>query len=142
MLENFNNLFLLILYVVHIGLLGFYAFRCVVVPKGLAEEFNVGKDSIYLVRVIGTFALTIFLLGIYILFRPAGPDGTWIYFNMLFLLGLFQVVYDMAFYFRLVDKDISARNGLMDIVVGTFFVISSIVLIVGLSEKIYAFSGF
>ena len=140
MLENFNHLFLLILYIIHIGLVGFYTFRCIFAPRGLTAEFNTGEDSIYLVRVVGTFALSIFLIGVYILFRPNGPTGTWVFFNLIFLLGLFQTLYDMAFYFRVIDKDIVAKNGLLDLVVGLFFVASSIILIIGLSDKIYAFS--
>ena len=140
MLENFNNLFLLILYIVHIGLIGLYTFRCIFAPRGLAAEFNTGEDSIYLVRVVGTFALSIFLIGIYILFRSNGPTGTWVFFNLIFLLGLFQTLYDTAFYLRVIDKDIVAKNGLLDLVVGLFFVTSSIILILGLSDKIYAFS--
>ena len=140
MLENFNNLFLLILYIVHIGLVGFYTFRCIFYPHGLAAEFNTGQDSIYLVRVVGTFALSIFIIGLYILFRPTGPTGTWVFFNMIFLLGLFQALYDTAFYFKFLDKDTVAKNGLLDLVVGLFFISSSIILIIGLSDKIYAFS--
>ena len=140
MLENFNH-FISINSIHHSHwLVGFYTFRCIFAPRGLAAEFNTSEDSIYLVRVVGTFALSIFLIGIYILFRPNGPTGTWVFFNLIFLLGLFQALYDTTFYFKVIDNDIVAKNGLLDLVVGLFFVASSIILIIGLSDKIYAFS--
>ena len=130
MIDNFNNIFYLTLFIVYLCLIGFYVYRCLFNPIGLTKEFNTGKESVYLVRIIGTFVLSLFLMGIYILFRHSGPSGTWIYFNLAFLLGLFQASYDTAFYFKLID-----------VIVGAFFLLTSIILILGLSDKIYAFSA-
>ena len=80
-------------------------------------------------------------MGIYILLRPSGLSGTWIYFNLSFLLGLFQASYDAAFYFKLIDTETGAKNSLVDVIVGAFFLLTSIILILGLSDKIYAFSA-
>ena len=41
---------------------------------------------------------------------------------------------------KFLDKDTGAKNGIVDVLVGLFFMIGSIVLIIGLSDKIYAFS--
>ena len=107
---------------------------------GILKEYNISKEGVYLVRVIGTFAFAFLFMGLYILFRPSGPTGTWIFFNILFLTGTLQALYDTAFYFQIIDRDIGAKNSLMDVFVGFFFMIGSIILIVGLSDKIYAFS--
>ena len=141
MIENFNNIFYLILFILYLALIGFYTYRCLFDPSGMVKEFNTGKESIYLYRVIGTFTLAILITGIYILFRPAGPLGTWIYFNLAFLIALFQASYESAFYLKLIDKDISAKNSIFDVIVGFFFLIISIILILGLADKIYAFSN-
>ena len=135
MIENFNGLFNLILFILVIGLQGFYSFRLVFSPSGIVKEFNTGEDSIYLARVLGIFVVPLFLMGLIILF--GGPEGTWVYFVLLFMIGLLQMVYETAFHFKLVDKNISAKNSKFDIVVSIFFVIAAIILISGLSDKIY-----
>ena len=135
MIENFNGPFNLILFILVIGLQGFYSFRLVFSPSGIVKEFNTGEDSIYLARVLGIFVVPLFLMGLIILF--GGPEGTWVYFVLLFMIGLLQMVYETAFHFKLVDKNISAKNSKFDIVVSIFFVIAAIILISGLSDKIY-----
>ena len=140
MIENFNNIYLFILYIVFLALIGVYCFRMWFSPSGVLKEFNIGKEGTYLVRVIGTFVFAFLFMGLYILFRPTGPTGTWIFFNILFLTGTAQFLYDTAFYFKFLDKDTGAKNSIVDVIVGLFFMVGSIVLIMGLSDKIYAFS--
>ena len=135
MIESFNGLFNLILFILVIGLQGFYSFRLVFSPLGIVKEFNTGEDSIYLARVLGIFVVPLFLMGLIILF--GGPEGTWVYFVLLFMIGLLQMIYETAFHFKLVDKNISAKNSKFDIGVSTFFVIAAVILISGLSDKIY-----
>ena len=113
MIENFNGPFNLILFILVIGLQGFYSFRLVFSPSGIVKEFNTGEDSIYLARVLGIFVVPLFLMGLIILF--GGPEGTWVYFVLLFMIGLLQMVYETAFHFKLVDKNISAKNSKFDI---------------------------
>ncbi len=140
MIENFNNIYLLLLYMAFLGLIGFYCFRMWFSPSGVLKEFNIGEEGTYLVRVIGTFAFAFLFMGLYILFRPTGPMGAWIFFNILFLTGTAQAFYDTAFYFKILDKNTGAKNSLVDVIVGIFFLVGSIILIIGLSDKIYAFS--
>ena len=135
MIENFNGLFNFILFILVIGLQGFYSFRLVFSPSGIVKEFNSGEDSIYLARVIGTFVVPLFLMGLVILF--SGPEGTWVYFVLLFMIGLMQLIYETLFHFKLVDKNISEKNSNFDIGVSIFLFITAIILISGLSDKIY-----
>ena len=140
MIENFNHIYLLLLYIAFLGLIGWYCFRMWFLPSGVLKEFNIGKEGTYLVRVIGTFAFAFLFMGAYILLRPTGPMGAWIFFNLLFLTGTAQAFYDTAFYFKILDRNTEAKNSLVDVIVGVFFVVGSIILIIGLSNKIYAFS--
>ena len=140
MIENFNHIYLLLLYIAFLGLIGWYCFRMWFLPSGVLKEFNIGKEGTYLVRVIGTFAFAFLFMGVYILLRPTGPMGAWIFFNLLFLTGTAQAFYDTAFYFKILDRNTEAKNSLVDVIVGIFFVVGSIILIIGLSDKIYAFS--
>ena len=133
MIENFNGFFYL--FILAIGFQGVYVFRIVFSPSGLIKEYNTGENSLYLARVLGVFIVPLFIMGLIILFR--GTEGTWVYFILSFMIGLCQLIYETAFYFKLVDKNISAKNSKLDIGIAIFFVIVSVILIYGLSDKIY-----
>ena len=135
MIENFNGFFYFIIFILAIGLQGVYVFRIVFSPSGLIKEYNTGENSLYLARVLGVFIVPLFIMGLIILFR--GTEGTWVYFILSFMIGLCQLIYETAFYFKLVDKNISAKNSKLDIGIAIFFVIVSVILIYGLSDKIY-----
>ena len=135
MIENFKGFFYLFLFILAIGLQGVYVFRIVFSPSGLIKEYNTGENSLYLARVLGVFIVPLFIMGLIILFR--GTEGTWVYFILSFMIGLCQLIYETAFYFKLVDKNISAKNSKLDIGIAIFFVIVSVILIYGLSDKIY-----
>ena len=77
MIENFNNIYLLILHFLVTALFGVFSFRALFVPQGMAQEFNMDKSSVYIVRVLGAFITPFFLIGIYLVFRPNGPEGAW-----------------------------------------------------------------
>ena len=137
MIENFSNIFYLIIHVLITGLFGVYLIRIFFAPEGLVKEFNLDKSAIYLMRFIGTFAFGFFFMGIYIIFRPGGPEGAWVYFNLIFIIAAAQLVYESLFYFKLIDKDIEAKNSLTDLVLSVFMVVASAILMWGLSDKIY-----
>ena len=137
MIENFGNIFYLIIHVLITGLFGVYLVRIYFAPEGLVKEFNVDRSGIYLIRFIGTFAFGFFFMGIYIIFRPGGPEGAWMYFNLIFIISLAQLLYESLFYFKLIDKDLEAKNSLTDLVLSVFMVVASAILILGLSDRIY-----
>ena len=137
MIENFNNIYFLILHILVTGLFGIYLVRIYFAPEGLVKEFNVDRSAIYLIRFIGTFAFGFFFIGIYLIFRPGGPEGTWVYFNLIFIIAAAQLLYESLFYFKLIDKDLEAKNSLTDLGLSVFMVASTATLILGLSDKIY-----
>ena len=137
MIENFNNIYFLILHILVTGLFGVYLVRIYFAPEGLVKEFNVDRSAIYLIRFIGTFAFGFFFIGIYLIFRPGGPQGTWVYFNLIFIIAAAQLLYESLFYFKLIDKDLEAKNSLTDLGLSVFMVASTATLILGLSDKIY-----
>ena len=137
MIENFANIFYLIIHVLITGLFGLYLVRIFFAPEGLVKEFNLDRSAIYLIRFIGTFAFGFFFMGIYIIFRPGGPEGAWVYYNLIFIIAAAQLCYESLFYFKLVDKNLEAKNSLTDLVVSVFMVMASAMLIWGLSDRIY-----
>ena len=137
MIENFNNIFYLIIHILVTALFGIYLVRIYFAPEGLVKEFNVDRSGIYLIRFIGTFAFGFFFMGIYLIFRPGGPEGAWVYYNLIFIIAVAQLLYESLFYFKLIDKDLEAKNSLTDLVLSVFMVLAPAILIWGLSDKIY-----
>ena len=119
------------------ALFGVFSFRALLSPYGMAQEFNMDKSSIYIIRVLGTFITSFFLIGIYLVFRPNGPEGAWAYYNLIFIFGLILSIYDIMFYLKKIDRDTGAKNSFTDLMVNAFTVVSSIILILGLSDRIY-----
>ena len=137
MIENFNSIYLLILHLLMTALFGVFSFRALFAPDGMAKEFNMDKSSIYIIRVLGAFITPFFLIGIYLIFRPNGPEGAWAYYYLIFLLGLILSIYDTTFFLKGIDTETGAKNSVTDLMIDAFTLVASIILIIGLSDKIY-----
>ena len=137
MIENFNSVFLLIMHCLLVLLSGIYTIRSLFFPMTMVKEFNLGNNSIYIVRILGAFVSTFFLVGLYLIFRDVGPDGAWTYYSMFFVVGVLMLIYDAGFYFKLFDKNLDSKNSLIDIFISVFTIVASVILISGLADKIY-----
>ena len=137
MIENFNNLLFLVLHLAIIGLLSIFLVRIFFFPQGIVKEYNVDQSGILPMRYVGTFIFGFVFMGIYILFRPNGPEGTWVFYNLFFLVATAQLIYDLMFYIKFIDKDIGAKNSIIDLTFSFAAFIISVILIYGLSNKIY-----
>ena len=137
MIENFNSVLLLIMHCLLVLLSGIYSIRSLFFPMTMVKEFNLGNNSIYIIRILGAFVSTFFLVGLYLIFRDVGPDGAWTYYSMFFVVGVVMLIYDVGFYFKLFDKNIDSKNSLIDIFISVFTIVTSVILISGLADKIY-----
>ena len=137
MIENFNSVFLLIMHCLLVLLSGIYSIRSLFFPMTMVKEFNLGNSGIYIVRILGAFVSTFFLVGLYLIFRDVGPDGAWTYYSMFFVVGVVMLIYDAGFYFKLFDKNLDSKNSLIDIFISVFTIVASVILISGLADKIY-----
>ena len=137
MIENFNSVFLLIMHCLLVLLSGIYTIRSLFFPMTMVKEFNLGNNSIYIVRILGAFVSTFFLVGLYLISRDVGPDGAWTYYSMFFVVGVVMLIYDAGFYFKLFDKNLDSKNSLIDIFISVFTIVASVILISGLADKIY-----
>ena len=135
MIENFGNIFYLILFIINILFLGYYGFRIVFAPKGMLTEYELDDTAILPLRLIGTFVVPFVIVGIYLLFR--GVEGAWIYFILGFLISLGQLLYDILQRMKIVDSDYKIKESTLDSVISIAFVLINAILIYGLSDKIY-----
>ena len=91
MIEKFNNIFYLIIYLVHFAGTGIYAFQTIVGTKRFMKKFEIDKSGAVAVRFAGAFLLAVFLMSIYVGFvRPGGLNATWAFFNIVFINNLFS----------------------------------------------------
>ena len=137
MIENFNGVFFLVIHIIVLIMISFYLIRILFAPSGITEEFSVDKSGIYFARIMGTFIAPLFIIGTYIIFRDDGPAGCWIWYATLAITSVLQLGYESSFYYKKIDANVGAKNKLLDVIVSAIFTIISLVLIMGLSDKIY-----
>ncbi len=126
----------LILYVISMLGLGYYSFLTVLSPNTLVDRYDLGEKSVPIIRIVGSFVLPTFLLGVYVIFRENGPLGLWIFFVFNFLVSLFQVLLSWGTRLKIIDPD--SKTDVGDEVVGHVFLAIAAILIFRLSDTIYA----
>ena len=135
MVENFGSIFYLIIFIINLAGLGYYTYLTYLNPKQLISDYQLGDDSIAIVRVVGSFVLPYFIIGIIILFN--GVNGAWIYFVSGLLISSFQLIYDLGTRMNFFDTGYNVVNKNSDTIIAILFVVINIILINGLSDKIY-----
>ncbi len=137
MVENFGGSFLyLILFLIQLLGLSFYSYLVILNPKKIIADYQVGEGAIAPLRLIGSFIVPLVLVGIYLLFTSI--EGAWIYFVLGLLTSLYQLFYDLGTRFGIIDKGYTIINKTEDTIISIVFVVSNVVLINGLSDRIYA----
>ena len=136
MIEAWGGILNLVLYVISMLGLGYYAVLTVFSPNTLVTRYDLGEKSVPIIRIVGSFVLPTVLLGVYIIFREGGPLGLWIFFVFNFLVVFCQVLLSWGTRLKIIDPD--SKTDVSDEVIGHVFLVISIVLIFRLSDTIYA----
>ena len=137
MIEKFNNIFYLIIFLVHFAGIGMYAFQTIVGTKTFLKKFGIDKSGAIMVRFAGSFMLAIFLMSIYVGFiRPGGLNATWAFFNVVFIINV--CIFLGNYYSIKIDKTgVNKKTGVEGIYAPLVFTIMSAILCYGLADKIY-----
>ena len=137
MTAKFNGIVYLIIYLVHFGMLAFYAVQLLVGTRKFMDKFGIDHTAAFMIRFLGAFFLAWILMALYIMFvRPNGVEGTWAFFNLIFITHLIVTITNYY------SKNIS-KLGVTDkftgegIIVPFILLIMSAILCYGLSDKIY-----
>ena len=137
MIEKFNGIIYLLIYIIHFGILAFYASQLLVGTRKFMDKFGIDHTAAFMIRFLGAFFLAWILMAIYLMFiRPSGVEGTWIFFNLIFITHL------LVFLTNIYSKNIS-KLGVTDkftnegIIVPFVLLVMSGILCYGLSDKIY-----
>ena len=136
MIEAWGGVLNLILYAISMLGLGYYAVLTVFSPNTLVTRYDLGEKSVPIIRIVGSFVLPTFLLGVYVIFRENGPLGLWIFFVFNFLVSLCQVLLSWGTRLKVINPE--AKTDVGDDVIGHVFVAINAILIFRLSDTIYA----
>ncbi|MDC0875565.1 hypothetical protein OAP78_01350 [Candidatus Pelagibacter sp.] len=136
MVEKFNGILYLIIFLIHFIGVGVYAYQMIIGNKKFREKFEIDASAATIMRMAGALFLGSFLMAIYILVvRPNGVEGTWAFFNLVFIQNiciLFVNTYSIK-----IDKTGVMNDSNEAVIAPLVFTILSAILIYGLSDKIY-----
>ena len=135
MVENFGNAFYLIIFIINLLGLIYYAYLTYLNPKQLINDYETGDDSIVMIRVVGSFVLSYVVIGIILLFTSI--NGAWIYFVSGLMISSFQLLYDLGSRMKIIDSNYKVINKNSDTIIAILFIVINVILISGLSDKIY-----
>ena len=138
MIEKFNGVFYLILFVIHFFGVGAYAYQMIIGNQKFREKFQIDETAATIMRMAGAIFLGSFLMAIYVMFvRPNGVEGTWAFFNLVFVQNL--CVFIVNTYSIKIDKTGVMNDSNEAIIAPLVFTIISAVLCYGLADKIYMY---
>ena len=142
MIEHFNGIIYLIIFVIHFLIYAVYAYRCIVTTKYFLDKYGVDHSAAIMTRFFGSMFLGSIIMAIYIIFiRPMihgdiGLENTWAFFNLIFLQNL--SIFIVAFYSIKISKlGINDKTSIDGVIVPGILTLLSAILCYGLADKIY-----
>ena len=134
MLENFNGIFYLVIFLIILAMNAFYAYNCLFNTKNFISKYGVDVTAAFFARFAGAVILGAVLMQLYILFRGTAATGA--FFNFMFII--MSIIAISAYYTGEVDKlgrtDQYSREGWLST---GGLAIGWGILCLGLSDKIY-----
>jgi|TARA_Y100000815_G_scaffold116549_1_gene105162 hypothetical protein len=134
MIDNFNGIFYLMVFIVHFLGYAFYAFQCVFNTKNFLDKYGVDHTGAIMTRFFGAFFIGSTLMAIEILL--VGTEGAWPFFVLIFLQNL--SAFFIGIYSIKINKlGVNEKTTIEGIIAPGILTILSTILIYGLSDKIY-----
>ena len=137
MIENFNGIFYLIIFVVLFAMYGVYAYKSVIGTKSFLKQYGMHVSGAGIVRFFGGFFIGSLLMSLYILFvRDNGVQATWAFFNLVFVQNL--VLFFIGNYNMFINKlGHTKKTSIEQVIAPGILTLLSAILCFGLSDKIY-----
>ena len=137
MIDKFNGIFYLVVFIVHFLGYAFYAYICIFATQSFLDQYAMDKTGAIMTRFFGSFFVGSVLMALYIMFvRSGGVENTWGFFNLVFVQNL------MAFLIGIYSIKINKlghteKTSIEGIIAPGVLMILSAILIYGLADKIY-----
>ena len=88
MIEKFNGIIYLAVFIIHFIGYAVYAYRCVFGTQSFLDQYGVDKTAAIMTRLFGSLFIGAIVMALYIMFaRENGVDGTWGFFNFAKILN-------------------------------------------------------
>ena len=137
MIDKFNGLTYLIIFVIHFLGFGIYAYKMIIDNEKFRAKFEIDESATTIMRMIGASFLGVLLMALYIMFiRPAGVEGTWGFFNLVFVQNL--CIFVVNTYSIKINKTGIKNDSNEGVIAPLVFTILSGILCYGLADKIYS----
>ena len=136
MIEKFNGIIYLAVFLVHFLGFAYYGFRCVFHTQSFLNQYGMHNTGASIVRFFGSIFIGSTVMAIYVGFiRPNGLEATWAFFNLIFVQNICVLLVNT--YSLKIDKTGIKNDSNEAIIAPLVFTILSAILIFGLSDKIY-----
>ena len=137
MIEKFNGIIYLIIFIIHFLVYAVYAFRTIVGTKGFMDQYGIDHSAAVMIRFFGAPFVGSFLMALYIMFvRDGGVSGTWAFFNLIFIQNLMYFIFGI--YTIYINKlGHNEKTNSEGIIASGVLTILSAILCYGLADKIY-----
>lgn len=140
MIEKFNNIYYLLIYIIHFAGIAIYAYQTVFQTRKFCTKFEIDDSGFPTVRFVGAFMIGWVLMAVYImLIRRNGVVAAGSFFNLVFLTNL--IIFLVNSYSILIDKTgvKSPEKSREGIIAPLIFTALSASLCYGLADKIYSY---
>ena len=138
MINLFNGYIFFGIFIITLLMGAYYAYRSLLDTKSFMAQYGIHVTAMLPARLAGSLIASITIVGIYILFRENGPEGTWAFFAINFIQALLFSIFG---YLSVNDKEIKELDDVKytaeGYIVPLILTILNAVLIYGLSDKIY-----
>jgi len=139
MIDQFNGIIYLVVFIIHFIGYGVYAYQMIINNKKFREKFIMDETATPIMRMIGASFLGALLMALYIMFiRPGGAEGTWGFFNLIFVQNL--CIFIVNTYSIKINKTgiTEGTNHNEGVIAPLVFTILIAILCYGLADKIYS----
>ena len=138
MISLFNGYIFFGIFIITLLMGAYYAYRSLLDTKSFMNQYGINVTALLPARLAGSLIASITIVGVYILFRENGPEGTWAFFAINFLQAL---IFSIFGYLSVNDQEIKELDDVKytaeAYVVPLILAVLNAVLIYGLSDKIY-----
>jgi len=138
MIEKFNGIIYLAVFIIHFIGYAVYAYRCVFGTQSFLDQYGVDKTAAIMTRLFGSLFIGAIVMALYIMFvRENGVDGTWGFFNLVFLQNLSAFI--VGIYTIKINKlgHTEKTSPYEPIIAPGVLTLLSAILCYGLADKIY-----
>ena len=137
MIEKFNGIIYLIVFIVHFLGFGVYAYQMIINNKNFRAKFEMDETATPIMRMIGASFLGALLMALYIMFiRPGGVEGTWAFFNLIFLQNVFAFIFAIWSH-KKGNLGTNEKTSIEGIIAPGVLTLLSAILCYGLADRIY-----